>query len=257
MTPPENSRVIVLATLDELTARAAELFYETAVDSTDRGGFFTVALSGGSTPRPLHQRLAGEPYRTRLPWAHTHLFWADDRLVPKTDPASNFGTCAKDLLRHLTIPSGNIHPMTTHKPAAVAAGDYEHDLRDHFSRLGKAAPVFDLILLGIGEDGHTASIFPGDRRAVDTERWVAAVVGGAPRVDRLTLTLPVIDQARRVVFMVSGSNKAPVVGSLLTGASEHLPPRMIAPPHGTVIWLLDHAAAARLPEDLRERARCR
>lgn len=250
MTPPENSRIIVTPGIESLSTDGAELFQSTAVASVARTGIFTVAVSGGSSPRPMNRLLAEEPYRSGIPWQHTHLFWADERLVPLTDPASNFGNAEGDFLKQLAIPDGNIHPMSSQKSPAAAADEYERELRRHFSRIASADPVFDLILLGVGEDGHTASIFPGDHSAVETTRWVTAVKGGSPKVERLTLTLMVLNQARCIAYLVSGSKKASVVRSLLTDAAGQLPPQMIAPQRGKIIWLLDEAAAALLPQDL-------
>jgi len=258
MTPAENSRVIVTPGIERLAAEGAELFQRTAVASVARTGLFTVAVSGGSTPRPMHRLLAEEPYRSSIPWKYTHMFWVDERLVPATDPDSNFGSAERDFLNQLTIPAGNIHPMSSRKPPAAAADDYEHELRRHFSRFSSAEPVFDLIVLGVGEDGHTASIFPGDYNAIETTRWVTVVKGGSPNVERLTLTLPVLNQARCIVYLISGSKKAVVVRSLLTDASAQLPPQRIAPQRGEIIWLLDTEAAELLPQDLPKciRRRC-
>jgi 6-phosphogluconolactonase len=250
MTLPKNSRIIVTDGIERLAAAGADLFQRTAVASIARAGLFSVAVSGGSTPRPMHRLLAGDPYRSGVPWQLTHLFWVDERLVPVTDPDSNFGCAERDFLNQLTIPAGNIHPMSSRKPPAAAADDYEHELRRHFSRFSGTGPVFDLIVLGVGADGHTASIFPGDRSAVETARWVTAVRGGTPDVERLTLTLPVLNHARCIAYLVSGSKKADVVRSLLTDASVQLPPQRIAPQRGKIIWLLDKAAAALLPQDL-------
>ncbi|MFZ0241473.1 MAG: 6-phosphogluconolactonase [Desulfobacterales bacterium] len=243
-------RIIIDHNPNRLARQGAELFQHAAVASVARSGFFTVALSGGGSPRPMHRLLPAEPYRSGIPWHHTHLFWADERLVPATDPASNFGGAEKDFLRLLAIPEGNIHPMVSPKAPAAAAEAYEQELRRYFTSIGSPAPVFDLILLGVGDDGHTASIFPGDAGAVATTRWVAAVRGGSPDVDRLTLTLPVINQARQVVFLVTGSKKASVVRRLLAEASDRLPARRIHSQNGKVVWLLDEAAAALLPPDL-------
>ena len=250
MTPPKHSRVIVTDGIERLAMEGADLFQRSAVASVARTGLFTVAVSGGGTPRPMHRLLAADPYRSGIPWQFTHLFWVDERLVPATDPDSNFGCAETDFLNQLTIPAGNIHPMSSRKPPAAAADEYEHELRRHFSRFSNPEPVFDLIVLGVGTDGHTASIFPGDRSAVETTRWVTAVKGGTPDVERLTLTLPVLNRARCLVYLVSGSKKADVVRSLLTDASVHLPPQRIAPQRGEIIWLLDTAAAERLPQDL-------
>jgi len=250
MTSPAKNRIIVAHSPDRLARQGAELFQSAAVASVARSGSFAAALSGGGSPRPMHRLLAAEPYLSGIPWRCTHLFWVDERLVPAADPASNFGQAEKNFLWRLTLPEGNIHSMVSPKAPAAAAEDYEQELRRYFASIGSSAPVFDLVLLGMGEDGHTASIFPGDDSAVATTSWVAAVKGGSPDVDRLTLTLPVINQARRIVFLVSGSKKAPVVRSLLADASSRLPARHIHPPNGKVVWLLDEAAAALLPPDL-------
>jgi 6-phosphogluconolactonase len=250
MTPTENSRIIVTAGIERLASEGADLFQRAAVASVASAGIFTVAVSGGSTPRPMHRLLAEDPYRSGIPWQFTHLFWVDERLVPVTDPDSNFGSAERDFLNQLTIPAGNIHPMSSRKPPVAAAEDYENELRQHFSRFSSAEPVFDLIVLGVGEDGHTASIFPGDHSAEETTRWVTAVKGGTPDVERLTLTLPILNRARCIVYLVSGSKKAEVVRTLLTDASAQLPPSRIAPQRGKIIWLLDTEAAALLPQDL-------
>ncbi|MGA9538479.1 MAG: 6-phosphogluconolactonase [Desulfobacterales bacterium] len=250
MTPAENSRIIVTAGIEYLAVEGAELFQRIAVASVARTGLFTVAVSGGSTPRPMHRLLSEDPYRSGIPWQFTHLFWVDERLVPVTDPDSNFGSAERDFLNQLTIPAGNIHPMSSRKPPTAAADDYEHELRRHFSRFSNAEPVFDLIVLGVGEDGHTASIFPGDHSAEETTRWVTAVKGGTPYVERLTLTLPILNRARCIVYLISGSKKAVVVRSLLLDASAQLPPQRIAPQRGEIIWLLDTEAAELLPQDL-------
>jgi 6-phosphogluconolactonase len=250
MTPPQNSRIIVTDGIERLAMEGADLFQRTAVASVARTGLFTVAVSGGSTPRPMHRLLAEDPYSTGVPWQFTHLFWVDERLVPVTDPDSNFGSAERDFLNQLTIPAANIHPMSSRKPPPAAADDYEHELRRHFSRFSNAEPVFDLIMLGVGTDGHTASIFPGDRSAEETTRWVTAVRGGTPYVERLTLTLPILNRARCLVYLVSGSEKAVVVRSLLTDASAQLPPQRIVPQRGDILWLLDAAAAELLPQDL-------
>jgi 6-phosphogluconolactonase len=250
MTTSENSRIIITSGIGRLAIEGAELFRSSAVASVARTGFFTVAVSGGSTPRPMHRLLAEETYRSSIPWKYTHLFWVDERLVPVTDPDSNFGSAERDFLNQLTIPAGNIHPMSSRKPPTAAADDYEHELRRHFSRFSNAEPVFDLIVLGVGEDGHTASIFPGDHSAEETTRWVTAVKGGTPYVERLTLTLPILNRARCIVYLISGSKKAVVVRSLLLDASAQLPPQRIAPQRGEIIWLLDTEAAELLPQDL-------
>ena len=243
-------RIIATQSAADLARESAEFFHLTAAASVARTGQFRVALSGGSTPRPLHRLLAAPPYRDSIPWTQTHIFWADERLVPTDDPASNFGVARKDLLDHLPIPTDHIHPMCSSRPPGQAADDYENTLASCFHSNPPAWPVFDLILLGIGPDGHTASIFPGDRTALETSRWVVAVKGGAPDVDRLTLTLPVLEQARHIVFLVSGSDKAGMVRIILTEETKTLPPQHLTSAGSRVTWYLDQDAAHLLPREL-------
>ena len=250
MNAKRRPRIIATQSAADLARASAEFFHLTAAESIARTGQFRVALSGGSTPRPLHRLLAAPPYRDSVPWTQTHIFWADERLVPPDDPASNFGVASKDLLDHIPIPTDHIHPMCSSRPPGQAADDYENALASTFLSISKACPVFDLILLGIGPDGHMASILPGDRTALDTSRWVVAVKGGSPNVDRLTLTLPVLDQARHIVFLVSGSDKAGMVRIILTEETKTLPPQHLASAAGRVTWYLDQDAAHLLPREL-------
>lgn len=247
MTANPKDRTIVEASNEQLAIESAELFRRIAVESVARGGRFSVALSGGSSPRPFHRLLADEPYRSAIPWARTHIFWVDERLVPPEDPASNFGTARNDFVARLPIPLSQVHPMCSEKVPHQAADDYQQTLAAHFGSSTESAPVFDLIVLGIGTDGHTASIFPGDRTAIETDRWVVAVTGGSPNVARLTLTLAVLERARCVIFLVAGRQKAAIVRTILTEDSA-LPPRLIAPAAGKVTWLLDRDAADLLPD---------
>jgi 6-phosphogluconolactonase len=249
MTANRKDRIIVAANIERLASESADLFRRIAIESVTRSGRFSVALSGGSNPRPFHRLLADEPYRSGIPWAQTHIFWVDERLVPADDPASNFGTARNDFLARLPIQRSHVHPMCSDKPPPRAADDYQRTLGTHFGVDTAGAPVFDLVVLGIGIDGHTASIFPGDRTAVETDRWVVAVTGGSPNVARLTLTLPVLERARYVIFLVSGRQKAATVHTIITGDTS-LPPRQIAPAGGMVTWLLDRDAAYLLPAGL-------
>jgi 6-phosphogluconolactonase len=249
MTENDKDRIIVAASLEHLTMEGAELFRRIAADSVARSGRFSVALSGGSSPRPFHRLLAGEPYRSGIPWAHTHIFWVDERLVAPEDPASNFGAARNDFLARLPIPRSHVHPMCSKNPPQRAADDYHQTLMSHFGVGMADSPVFDLVVLGIGTDGHTASIFPGDRTAVETDRWVVAVMGGSPNVARLTLTLALLERARCVIFIVSGRQKAAIVRTILIDDTD-LPPRQIAAAGGMVTWLLDREAAVLLPANL-------
>lgn len=243
----DKDRIIVATSIEQLAMKGAELFRHIAVDSVARSGRFSVALSGGSSPRPFHRLLADEPYRSGIPWSHTHIFWVDERLVPPEDPASNFGTARNDFLARLPIPLSHVHPMCSEKVPHRAADDYQRKLAAHFGVNAAGAPVFDLVVLGIGTDGHTASIFPSDRTAIETDRWVVAVTGGSPNVDRLTLTLAVLERARCVIFIVSGRQKAATVRTILIDDTA-LPPRQITLAEGMVTWLLDRDAAELLPD---------
>jgi len=171
-------------------------------------------------------------------------------MVPADDPASNFGAARRDLLEAVPLPPENIHPMTSDKSPTEAAADYQKDLENSFRIEKGSLPVFDLIFLGIGQDGHTASIFPGDRTALKTDWWVVAVKGGNPDVHRLTLTRPVLNNAGTAVFLISGKNKAGVVKTLLAPEPTQLPARKIKPVHGELTWLLDRDAAALLPTEV-------
>lgn len=237
----------VVESASQLAEKGAELFSDAAREAVAARGQFAAAISGGSTPRAMHRLLATEPYRSRIPWPRVHLFWVDERLVPLEDPASNFGAAQRDLLDQAPIPPGNIHPMTRCDTPVSATTAYQKVLQDFFRQREDGFPVFDLILLGIGTDGHTASIFPADRSAIDTQAWVVAVKGGIPDVDRLTLTAPVLNHARAIVFLVAGSDKAAVVKTAISDAASGLPASRIQPVNGRLCWILDRAAAFQLP----------
>jgi len=213
-----------------------------------RAGIFSLALSGGKTPRPLHRMLAREPYRSRIPWSHVHLFWVDERCVPTSDPASNYGQARRDFLDSVPIPGSNIHSMPVHLPAEKAARRYQRHLARFFSGAGDAFPHFDLVLLGLGKDGHTASLFPDSPHLLDTEDWVVALRGGEPEVDRLSLTLPVFNAAKTVVFLVTGEDKALILRRVFEEPGTGLPAEMVGPSSGDLLWLLDPQSAALLPE---------
>jgi 6-phosphogluconolactonase len=242
---PETQRNIA-TDADDLAFKAAELFTASAREHVDQKGCFVVALSGGSTPRGMHRLLATPPALTEVPWEHTHLFWVDERCVPASDPESNLGTAWRDLLRDLPIPRENIHFIRGDFPPEEAAEEYQMELTQFF-HLGKGEfPVFDLIFLGMGKDGHTASLFPGQNALKEESRLVIAVKGGTPHVGRTTMTYPVLNRARRIVFLVAGIEKAETVRALLEGEQPELPAAKIKPFQGDMIWLLDREAASLL-----------
>ncbi len=235
--------------IQQLSATAAELICQLAKICVNAHGYFTLALSGGSTPRSLYECLAREPYVSRMPWADTHLFWGDERYVPANHDDSNFKMTSRSLIEHVPIPLANVYriPTETTSPE-VAAQQYEATLREClyiFDPLSesKNLPVFDLILLGMGKDGHTASLFPGSPVLEEQQRWVA--VAPAPKLNppvrRITLTFPVINAARNVLFLIAGAEKQPIVQAILENpekAKEEYPTARVEPNDGKLLWFL-------------------
>ncbi|MCZ6490240.1 MAG: 6-phosphogluconolactonase [Acidobacteria bacterium] len=209
---------------------------------------FSLVLAGGSTPGVLYQLLASE-YRDQIPWAQLHLFWGDERYVPPSDPRSNYRMARETLLGHVPVPQGNLHPMPTEFPEAEeAAAAYERLLRNHFP-MPDAWPRFDLVLLGMGPDGHTASLFPNSQALEEQERWVAASRAPVEPVQRLTLTLPVLNHAAQVYFLVAGAEKSGALRQALAGKTDasddwkRCPAAAVQPMQGAVTWWTDQAAA--------------
>ena len=241
-----RTQIIIAADADDLAFRAAELFKNAARAHVSKSGRFVAALSGGSTPRGMYRLLASPRALTEVPWEQAHLFWVDERCVPPSDPESNLGTAWRDLLRYLPLSPENIHFVRGDFPPEEAADEYQMELT-WFFQLGEGEfPIFDLIFLGMGKDGHTASLFPGQSALHEASRLAMAVKGGTPDVYRTTLTFPVLNRARRIVFLVAGMDKAETVRALLEGAGPDLPAAKIKPLQGDVIWLLDQEAASLL-----------
>jgi 6-phosphogluconolactonase len=238
--------IIIDSGFTDLANKGAEIFSRTAIESIEKRGRFAVAISGGSTPRNMHRMLAEEPYLSDIPWQKTHIFWVDERCVPENDPASNFGLATEDFLDQVSISQNQIHPMPVETSPEKGAEIYQNKLLDFFHLQNEEFPAFDLIFLGIGTDGHTASLFPGQSALNEMKRWVVAVKGGNPDVNRITLTLPVINRGKQIVFMISGKEKASVVKTALKGIQSELPAQLVRPLKGTLIWLLDREAASLL-----------
>lgn len=235
--------------LDDVSFRAAELFVRLgheAVSSSDR---FTVALAGGSTPKALYALLATDPFRLQIPWPAVHLFWGDERCVSPDHPDSNYRMAREAFLAKIPIPAENVHRMPAEdEDHDRAAAEYERALRTFFGVPGGEMPRFDLVLLGMGEDGHTASLFPGTDVLRETERLVAANYVEKVGMYRLTLTTPVINHAANVVFLVSGESKASVLREVLEGEyqPQRLPSQLVRPGKGHLLFIIDHAAAKEL-----------
>ena len=250
MSSPVNSsaEIRVLTTPQELFAAAAEEVVRAANEAVAERGRFTIALSGGSTPKSLYNLLATNA-RTTLPWDRTFFFWGDERHVPPTDPESNYRMVEEAMLSKVPVPAGNVFRMAAENPDAAAAAEaYEQMLRKFFQLKAGEFPRFDLILLGMGPDGHTASMFPGTAGLQERSRLVIANWVDKLKTHRLTFTLPVLNAARSVAFLVSGTDKATVLRSVLEedGPGEQYPAKLVQPKDGKLIWFLDRAAASAL-----------
>ncbi len=236
-------------TLLDLSKAAAEFIVELAETAVEDRTIFTLALSGGSTPRLLYEYLAKEEFARRMPWEHMHVFWGDERCVSPDHPDSNFALAFESLISKAPLPSENVHRVPTEgELPKTAAREYERSLREFFQdaardRMPMAFPAFDLILLGLGKDGHTASLFPGEPVLEEKTRWVVAVAGtsASPAVPRVTLTFPVINQARCVLFLASGSDKRDVFQEILNSpesAAQQYPAARVRP-SGSLLWFID------------------
>lgn len=235
----------------QLAQTAAEEFVRIASKATARRGRFAVALSGGATPRPLYTMLGSESFAPRIDWSRAHLFWSDERCVPPEDPRSNYHMAQEILLKTVPLLPENIHRIRGENDPESSATEYENDLRNFFGALdadGRPGSGFDLILLGMGEDGHTASLFPGSLVIREKRRWVAADYVEFLSMWRITLTPVMINASENVLFLVSGAAKARAVRDVLEGPfqPEVLPVQSIKPSGGRLTWLMDESAASLL-----------
>ncbi len=243
--------VRIVADERALFEAAAEEFASRAVGAAESGRRFAVALAGGSTPRGLYALLAREdrPFRSLIPWEQTHLFWGDERVVPPDHPDSNYRTARETLLSKIPIPERNIHRIRAESADPdAAAREYEADLRSFFALAPRQAPAFDLVLLGMGTDGHTASLFPGSGAVREARHLVTAPWVEALRARRITLTPKAINGAACVLFLVTGETKAEALRAVLedTDRPDLLPAQAIRPARGALLFLVDRAAASRL-----------
>ena len=231
--------------LESLSLAAAEMFADLANQAIASRGRFCVALSGGNTPRRLHEILANTPIRDQIRWESVYVFWGDERCVPADDSRSNALMARKTLLDHVPVPASHIHPIQGDLSPALAAAQYEAELREFF---GDQTPIFDLILLGLGDNAHTASLFPHTPVLDEKERWVKEVYVAEQGMYRVTLTTPLINRANEVIFLVSGADKASALQRVLEGAYQphELPAQLIRPNGAHPIWLVDKAASHKL-----------
>ena len=231
-----------------LAIRAAQVFSESCLKAIAKKNSFTVALSGGSTPRQLYELLASETgeFREQILWKQCHFFWTDERPVPPDHPDSNYRMTWDAMLRHVEVSETNIHRIRGEKLPEEAAGDYEKELQTFFKLKDDERPAFDLILLGLGEDGHTASIFPGTEVLNESRRLAGAPWVPKLKSHRITLTLPVLNNAALALFLVSGESKATILREVLEGRTDTFPAQAIQPTSGELLWLADNAAAGKL-----------
>jgi 6-phosphogluconolactonase len=198
----------------------------------------------------MNRMLAQEPLCSNVAWGKTHIFWVDERCVPVDDPASNYGAARRDFLGQIPIPVDHVHPMPGEAAPEKGAEIYHNELKTFFGLKEGEFPVFDLILLGIGMDGHTASLFPATPSAALSKKWVVAVKGGTPDVHRLTLTYHILNQANNICFLVSGENKAPIVRAIFENEQAGLPAQRVQPKNGRLTWLMDRQASSLLTTTL-------
>jgi 6-phosphogluconolactonase len=246
MNSGDTTRLLIFDDAEETARAATARFAEIADESVRARGRFSVALSGGSTPRRIYELLAGEDFRARVDWSKAHVFFGDERCAPPEDEASNYRAAREALLSRVGVPAQNVHRMIGEGDAAANARLYEDELRSFFG--DASPPAFDLVMLGLGEDGHTASLFPGTPALEERGAWVVANWVEKLGAYRLTLTAPVINRAAHVMFVVTGAGKAESLREVLEGEREprRLPAQLIQPVGGSLEWFIDRAAAAKL-----------
>jgi 6-phosphogluconolactonase len=244
----KRGAILIYPDAASLAEAAAATFVRVTTDAVSKHGRAFVALSGGTTPRQMGELLKTEPYRDQVPWGQIDVFWGDERWVPEESPDSNAGVARRTFLDDVPIPADQIHPFPTKglEPAAAAEA-YARTMREVIGA-GDTVPRFDLVLLGMGDDGHTASLFPGTTEG--RKGPALAVAHYVPKLDatRLTLAAPVLNAGREVVFLVSGQGKAPTLAAVLEGPerADEFPSQLIRPVDGQLVWLVDRAAASQL-----------
>lgn len=239
----------ILPDPESVAKEAADRWLAVAAQWVAERGTFSIALSGGQTPRRLYELMASEPYRSQAPWGATHIFWGDERRVAPSDPASCYRMARETLLDHVPVPAEQIHRMDGTGLASGAIRAYEDHLWRYFRYESREWPRFDLILLGMGADGHCASIFPGTRAVSDLSSKVLIYEVPQLGVERVTLGLSVINHARHIMFLVTGQEKAATLKAVLHGPRQPstYPAQAVQPINGELLWLVDEAAASELP----------
>lgn len=244
------SRMLTLPDLEAVSHAAAEDFVDLAGEAIRGRGRFCVALAGGTTPRRLYELLAAKPYRRQVAWDAVEFFWGDERAVPPNHPDSNYGLADATLLGPLDVLPDVVHRIRGDRPDRdAAAWDYQREIARVFGVAAEGRPpAFDLVLLGMGADGHTASLFPYTKALWERRRWVVSHFVPKLNADRFTLTPPILNRAKEIRLLVTGADKAPALRAVLKGPRdvERLPVQIVQPDAGRLIWLLDQAAASHL-----------
>jgi 6-phosphogluconolactonase len=244
------SRILRLADAEAVGREAAREFVELAREAVLRRGCFCVALSGGATPRRMYELLAAEPLRSGVDWSRVEFFWSDERWVPAEHRDSNYGCARTHLLDRIGAAPEHVHRVKTESGTPEeAAREYEREIARVFGVTeGARPPAFDLVLLGLGADGHTASLFPMTWPLTERRRWVVAHFVQRLGAARITLTPPILNRAREIRMLVTGADKADALRAVIEGAREtdRLPAQLVAPENGRLIWLVDEAAASKL-----------
>lgn len=254
MTPTKHSQLVILPDLETLSRVAADHFVAAASAAVATRGAFAVALSGGSTPRRLYTLLASPSWKDQVAWACTHVFWGDERCVPPDHPESNYRLARELLLDHVPLPAANVHrPRAELDDRESAAAEYEAEITQSVPPNSDGKPRFDLMLLGVGSDGHTASLLPGSTLLREGARLVVVSDLKREGTTRLTVTPCVLNNAARLAFLVAGEDKAPALREVLEGEDdvEHYPAQIVRKAQGEVFWLVDREAASLLSTSAR------
>jgi 6-phosphogluconolactonase len=244
--PVTEREIIICRDVAELSRKAAEQFVALARQAIAARGRFAVALSGGSTPKALYSLLATAAFSAQLDWRQIHLFFGDERCVAPDHAESNYRMVKEALLDQIAIAGDNVHRMAGELAPEVAAAAYAAQLTGFFNLPENNLPRFDLIFLGLGEDGHTASLFPDSSALTDTDRWVTATYVAKLKSHRLTFTFPAINNAAQISFLIAGQSKTAVVKAIVTGQNSDAPAARIKPSHGKLTWFVTEDAAGDL-----------
>jgi 6-phosphogluconolactonase len=230
---------------NELSLAVADWMADYITSTLEKKGRFTLALSGGSTPKILHTILAGSPFKEKIDWPSLHIFWGDERAVPFEDERNNARMAYDTLLNHVPVPASQVHVMRTDTEPGVAAAEYDQLLHRYFDN---SETSFDLVLLGMGDDGHTLSLFPGTEIIHEQHAWARAFYLDAQQMYRISLTAPVVNKAGAVLFLTAGANKAHTLKQVLEGSFQPdvYPSQVIRPQSGELHWFIDESAAAEL-----------